>query len=123
MSSDIKFNVVLPQKSPTSSEDPNPDHQELEEIKVPVEYAQKTDTRSRALVVEGRELWVCPELLADRSRYFERIFSGSFMEKEQEKIPLPNMDFRSFLRFFNCIYGELLAYPLRRKISTCCKTQ
>lgn len=41
------------------------------------------------LEVEGMQLHVCKQMLADNSPVFERMFKSEFKEKDLKKIPLP----------------------------------
>lgn len=56
------------------------------------------------LVVEGIQLHVRKEVLADNSPVFKRMFEADFKEKHQKKIPLPEESIEDFEEFLCLIY-------------------
>ncbi|XP_052711184.1 uncharacterized protein LOC128185623 [Crassostrea angulata] len=56
------------------------------------------------LVVEGIQLHVRKEVLADNSPVFKRMFEADFKEKHQKKIPLPKENIEDFEEFLCLIY-------------------
>lgn len=55
-------------------------------------------------VVEGIQLHVRKEVLADNSPVFKRMFEADFKEKHQKKIPLPEENIEDFEEFLCLIY-------------------
>ncbi len=75
-------------------------------------FSEKSPIFSKALQVEGRDLWVPPAALACVSEVFKRMFYGEFAEKEMEIVPLPEK-YEEMLEFLRC----LIANPIAKKVT------
>ncbi|XP_078315796.1 BTB and MATH domain-containing protein 36-like [Crassostrea virginica] len=61
----------------------------------------KTDA---ILEVEGREIHINKQILADSSPVFKKMFESDFKEKHMHKIPLPGKKYEDFEKFVFLIY-------------------
>ncbi len=77
------------------------------------DFSEKSPIFSKALQVEGRQLWVPPATLACMSDVFKGMFYGEFAEKEMEIIPLPEKKYEEMLEFLRC----LIQNPVAKEIS------
>lgn len=64
------------------------------------------------LEVEGMQLHVCKQMLADNSPVFERIFKSEFQEKDLKKIPLPGKKFKEVVEFLRSFYDPETIPPI-----------
>ena len=62
----------------------------------------KTDA---ILEVEGREIHINKQILADSSPVFKNMFESDFKEKHMHKIPLPGKKYEEFEKFVFLIYN------------------
>lgn len=62
----------------------------------------KTDA---ILEVEGREIHINKQILADSSPVFKTMFESDFKEKHMYKIPLPGKKYEDFEKFVFLIYN------------------
>ena len=62
----------------------------------------KTDA---ILEVEGREIHINKQILADSSPVFKTMFESDFKEKQMHKIPLPGKKYEDFEKFVFLIYN------------------
>ncbi len=76
-------------------------------------FNQKSPVYSKAFLVEDRELWFPPQVLACVSEVFKNMFYGEYAETEKEIVPLPGKKYEEVLEFLRC----LVANPLAKEIS------
>lgn len=58
------------------------------------------------LVVEGRQLHVHKQYLAEWSPVWRRMFLGRFMERDAREIPLPGKRVSEITELLHCIYSS-----------------
>ncbi len=68
-----------------------------------MEGFEKSKFKCVALEVEGTNLWVIPQQLAERSEVFENLFFGEFREKNQDVIQMEGKKLRTFVPFLKCL--------------------
>lgn len=64
------------------------------------------------LEVEGMQLHVCKQVLADNSPMFERMFKSEFKEKDLTIIPLPGKKFKDIVEFLRSFYDPETIPPI-----------
>lgn len=64
------------------------------------------------LVVEGSQLHVCKQVLAENSPVFERMFQSEFKEKDLTEIPLPGKKLKDMVEFLRSFYDPETIRPI-----------
>lgn len=64
------------------------------------------------LEVEGMQLHVCKQVLADNSLMFERMFRSEFKKKDLTKIPLPGKKIKDMVEFLRSFYDPETIPPI-----------
>ena len=69
------------------------------------DFSKQTALNKKALVVEGRAFWVCPELLACHSEYFKNLFFGEWVHRSEVRIILEDVEAGPFLEYIRALHS------------------
>ncbi|XP_052711189.1 uncharacterized protein LOC128185629 [Crassostrea angulata] len=64
------------------------------------------------LVVEGSQLHICKQVLAEKSPVFEQMFQSEFKEKDLTEIPLPGKKLKDMVEFLRSFYDPETIRPI-----------
>lgn len=67
------------------------------------------------LEVEGKQLHVRKQVLAENSPVFRRMFESDFKERRDVKIPLPGKKYKDFEMFLHTFYHPAIICPITSK--------
>ncbi|GMT01113.1 hypothetical protein PENTCL1PPCAC_23287, partial [Pristionchus entomophagus] len=75
-----------------------------------------SETSEVVLIVEGKKLLLCKDILAHHSPYFDALFNGNLIESKEMEMEIKDVVYEDFLILLNLIYGndEMSYYHCRK---------